>query len=198
MTSLNECDFGSLPYYVQNIISTIQDGNLKLLKLFVNNAEASSRTIGWWWDCYSNITSKSQLECLEYVINSPVFRFDAPFVCACCYFTPISVRNLVLKHKKAKEWCMNPRKFRDDAVESYTHSKYSLTSGIQARLFYGASEVTRHYNLFQKVRCTVLLYMFFTRSSRAFREQYYAPTGKGYLNLKAGFEEKSRMITANS
>lgn len=188
MSDLNEFELRKLPRYVQNVIIAIGEGDLEVLKFEIQKAEEKNLTIGWWWDCYAYVYSKAQLECLSYLLDQPCFRFDAPFLNSCCYFTPLKVRNLVCLHPRARHWIEDPALFEREAITAYKSSSAGYQSGTAQRHMYGRDEIWKHHMRLRKLRAAVVLASFFTICSRIFVEEYYAPGGKGYLKGKAEFE----------
>lgn len=188
MSDLNEFELRKLPRYVQDIIVVISEGDLGLLKYHVQKAEEKNLTIGWWWDCYAGIYSKNQLECLAYLLDRPSFRFDAPFLNSCCYFTPKKVRDVVCLHPRARHWIEDPAVFEREAITAYKSSSAGYQTGTAQRLLYGKDEIWRHHMRLRKLRAAVVLASFFTICSRIFVEDYYGPGGKGFLKGKERFE----------
>ena len=188
MSALDEFNYHDLPIYIQHIISAILQGNLESLKNLVQIAESKGLPIGWWWEPYANIQSKSQLGCLQYLMDRPSFRFDAAFVCASCYFTPRGIRTLIFRHPRALRYILDPKSLEIEASEAYQKKGFKTYLGVNQRIYYASDEANRHHRLLEKLRATVVLNSFFTICSRIIREEYYAPGGKGYLKGKASFE----------
>ncbi len=187
MSSLQEYEFKKLPLYVRHIIKAILAGDKVLLTRLVTNGDKWGQQIGWWWEPYSAIQTRAQLECLAYVLDQPHFIFDAPFVAACCHFSTMPLRNLVLSHPRSADWVETPEQFQIDIYNAYQVKGYTNISHDH-HSYHAQNEIYKRHMLRKKFRAIVTLYAFFTVCSRIFREEYYAVGGKGYLKSKASFE----------
>lgn len=183
--ALTKFKYSELPLYIQTLLSAIIQGDLTKVQALVTNTKAP---IGWWWEPYATLSSKQQFECLQHVMDQPTFRFDAPFLASCCYFTPKALRSLVWKHPRARRYILNPTLFETEAREAYRQLGFATSLGTDQRLYYGSIEVWARHKRLQKLQATVLLASFFTVCSRVFLENYYKPGGRGYLKGKASFE----------
>ncbi len=147
--------------------------------------------IGWHWEPYANLYSSSKLEALAVVLDDPRFRFDAEFVCACCYFTPADLRRLVIKHPRARAWVRNPKTFEADAIACYSTKGRRYNVGLRDRVTYAWIDIKSAHKSFMRVqrwRLVFVLYPALVAWARCRVEDYYAPGGVMMQKAQARFE----------
>lgn len=170
----------------RSVLYAVLAGDLALTKKLLAAAPRGA-AIGWHWEPYANLQRKGQLEALALVLDDPCFRFDAEFVCACCYFTPEGIRRLVIKHPRARVWVWNPAKFQADAIACYSTCGRRYNVGLRDRVIYAyADVVSAHKSLMrvQRWRLAFLLYPALRFWVQRRVEEMYAPGGT--MAIKAG------------
>ena len=186
----NAYTFQGTPQPSRDILSAVIGGDSALVKVLLKKVP-STETIGWLWEPYVTLQNSRQFEALSLVMDDPRFRFDARFVSGCCYFTPHTLRKLVLRHPKAKRWVVNPERFETDYIRECLKGSIRYNQGLMSRLYDARKDVYSANCLYQKTqrkRLAFILYPFLKFWVRCFLDEYYRPGGKGFLKAKARFE----------
>jgi hypothetical protein len=178
------------PQPSRSILDAVIAGNIYNTVYYLKLAKPDT-VISWGWEPYSVLNTPEQLEMLKMVMDDPRFDFSPEFLCACSYWTPKPLRDLVWSHPRAKPWLQRPQAFEAAAVQAYMTKGRTWNAGLGARVHYGDMECAVRalkYRRQQQWRLTFLLYpaLKFWMARRL--EDYYAPGGKGYEAAKQRFE----------
>jgi len=182
--------FYGTPQPSRDILSAVLSADSQKVKEFLKKLPPTA-TIGWLWEPYATLWSEKQFACLTLVMNDSRFRFDARFVASCCYFTPPSLRKLVIRHPKAKRWVMRPEQFEQDYISECLNGPVQYNEGLRHRMYYARNDLYSANKLYMKTqrkRIAFFLYPFLVTWARCFVEDYYAPGGKAFLKAKGRFE----------
>ena len=182
--------FQGTPQPSRDILSAVIGGDSALVKVLLKKVPPTE-TIGWLWEPYTTLQTSRQFEALKSVMDDPRFRFDARFVSGCCYFTPHSLRKLVLRHPRAKRWIVKPETFETDYIRECSMVSIRYGQGLHDRMYYAKNDIYSANRLYQKTqrkRLVFILYPFLKSWITCFLDEYYGPGGKGFLKAKARFE----------
>jgi hypothetical protein len=187
--------FQGTPQPSRGILSAVIAGDSVLVNTLLKKFP-STETIGWLWEPYAILYSTSQFEALTLVMDDPRFRFDARFVSGCCYFTPHSLRKLVLRHPRARGWVVKPETFETDYIRECSAGSIRYSQGLHDRMYYAKNDIYSANRLYQKTqrkRLAFILYPFLKSWITCFLAEYYRPGGKAFLKAKERFE--TRLLT---